>query len=493
MSLPLFIKEYFIIITLIFIGTAIFFFYFKDKTYLRWGLLLFLVITSIYFSMKFLIFAIILFLLILIFLSKQSDLSKVGYYLLLLPLIPINLSYKISFPVIQQSFNLRYTLLLSLFILLPLFLKYISQPEKRIFSYKIDKYIIVFLIFIFILTFREKTFTKTFAIGIFRFFMIYFLPYFVISRTLNKTEDFKKIFYPMIFIAFILALIGIFEIISNQHMYFALSDILGMSKIGVIQTRGGFLRTFGSFGSPIVFGVYLVIMTCFLMFLKYSLPEKFKNYFNIIFFILTIGLVSTISSTPILGYGVFFFIFILLTINKKETIKLTAIFILICLLIFLPLASILLYKGGSAVEYRRILLKNSLKVIEKLPLTGSSTFMYEREMDLPSGSLSVDVTNSYLQIVLRYGLIGVVLYLLIFISSLFNLRKTFLFSKNNEIVLLGKILFSITIAVMVMIFFVSLISFLPIYIWILFGLCSGYIHMVSNNKCKIKCNQKTKT
>jgi len=481
MILPLFIKEYVVIIGLIVIATIVFYFFFKDKIIMNWALVCLFVVTAAYFSINIWIFFTILFFLIIILLHKKSNLTKLGYFFLLLPLIP-NVAEVIRLPGAIPLFTLSYSRMLSLCILFPLFLFYSTHPKKRIFSYKIDKYVIAFLTLAFFLGFRDTTFTNTFRMG-FENFVDYFLPYFVISRTVNKAEDFKKLFYFLIFIALFLALLSIFETAKRWHMY----EGLPIGGGSYYAARGGLLRAYGSFdGNTIPFGMYFCIMAAFLFFINYFNFGKLKvGWLTIIFFI---AMLCTLSRGPIVGYAVLF-----LLMFKSKLFKLIPIVLVILVLFFVsPLGKVTISslpfigtKDQGTITYRQRVLTNSIEVIKRSPLTGSNTYLQEPEMEeLRTGQNIIDILNAYVQIALSTGIIGLILYLSIFISILINLWRRYLHTYINQIIMLGKVLFSVTIASMVMISTVSLISLLPHYIWILFGFCAGYIHMAASFKDK---------
>ncbi|MBD3354355.1 hypothetical protein GF361_00040 [Candidatus Woesearchaeota archaeon] len=182
--LPVVIRDWLIISFLTFLTTAIFYYAFKkDEQFIRWGALIFLVMTSALFSFNFWIFAFLLVVIIRIFLYNQSNLAKAATFLILLPLIPVNIFFTIPLGSHNPSFN--YQMIISWIILLPLFFKYIIDKKKTLFQYRLDKWLTVFFVFVFLLNFRSSPFLHSLWIG-FANFSTSFLVYFVISRVIGE-------------------------------------------------------------------------------------------------------------------------------------------------------------------------------------------------------------------------------------------------------------------------------------------------------------------
>jgi O-antigen ligase len=105
----------------------------------------------------------------------------------------------------------------------------------------------------------------------------------------------------------------------------------------------------------------------------------------------------------------------------------------------------------------------------------------EPEMqEMMQGQGIIDIVNSYLGIALSRGMIGLLLFLMIFLSLLYRIYIHYSRAPDEEVRVLGKILFSILISFMVMIFTVSMISYISYYMWILIALSASYINLARN-------------
>lgn len=489
--LSLFIREYNVIAVFIFLGSVAFSIFFNDRKFFKFGFVLFLVLTAAYLPRNLFIFFFLLLFIVQLYSGKASAKERLIYYLFLLPFIPMSLAQKVPFPGLEQLITLNYPRALNLIVLLPIFLNMIAKPERGLFLKQADKYVILFFAYLFLLAFRATTFTNSFRIA-FNLFVDYFLIYFVISRATTEIEDFEKLFESMIFIGFIFAMIGIFETIKGWNLYVALFEIPGVEGGGNFYTqRSGFLRATGPLMGPIIFGTYLYIMIGFLIFLKYV-----KQKVKIISFILIIGLFffaifCTFSRGPLLGAFVFFVIFAMLQ-GRKIAKALSILPIVFFLLMLSPIGetiiSTLPFIGRSdqgSIEYRKILWQNSLKVIERSAWFGNDLFQDEPEIEeltkrggnIGSGK-GADIVNSYIGIALRHGLIGLALFMFLILATLLNLWRGIRSAAEEDAAILGKILFSLLVSVLVSMATVSMVSMLPIYLWLLLAFSNGYAHII---------------
>ena len=484
MGLLLFIREYIAIAVLIAIGTCCFSFFFKDKIFLKWGWLLFLTISCAYLTRNFFISIIIFLGLIHVFVPKRPNIARLGYFLLLLPLIPLGFVHDIPFPGLEKLLALSYPRALSIFILLPIFFNSFGQPDKRLFSQPLDKYVILFFMYIFLMGFRDTTPTNAFRLGL-TSFLDFFLIYFVVSRIVCSLEDFGYVTNAMVFSGFILALMAIFETAKGWHMYQGLLEIVATGFFHYPK-RLGLSRAVGPFLNPIPYGVYFVVMLSGLTYLKFYESSRRGNYYNLIAGVFFAAILCTLSRGPLLGVAIFVFLFV--TLAKQQVAKMLPLILSIFFVLFLsPISEVTIsmlpfigQKQQRTISYRKKLWSNSLEVIKKSPLTGSNTYMEEpeiQELREYGGSLKeskVDIVNSYLQVSLHHGIVGLALFILVLSGILLRLwRKSFLVHGKKEI-LLGKMLFSITLTMMVILGTVSTISFLGHYLWFVLGLGAAY-------------------
>jgi O-antigen ligase len=92
----------------------------------------------------------------------------------------------------------------------------------------------------------------------------------------------------------------------------------------------------------------------------------------------------------------------------------------------------------------------------------------------------IDIVNTYIQIALSSGIIGLVLFTGFFAQILNGIYRAMysIPDKNSEEYLLGRALLSTLSAILLIIFTVSSISFIPIVYWSFAGLGVAYSQMV---------------
>jgi len=129
------------------------------------------------------------------------------------------------------------------------------------------------------------------------------------------------------------------------------------------------------------------------------------------------------------------------------------------------------------VDYRVLLLQNSIEVMKQNIWLGAPDFLATSELeDLRQGQGIIDIVNSYIQMGLRGGvlLIGCFLVLMFYIllRLLLALRTLSGFDRNICVGLVAMI-----ISHLVMIFTVSLVSYLPYIQWQIIGLSAACVHV----------------
>ena len=103
------------------------------------------------------------------------------------------------------------------------------------------------------------------------------------------------------------------------------------------------------------------------------------------------------------------------------------------------------------IDYREQLFHNSLVVIARNPLFGSIDYLNEPEMlELKQGEGIIDVVNTYVGITLERGYLGLLLFVSIFASVIFAIRKSMksITDKRDELHILGRSLVAVLLTIM---------------------------------------------
>lgn len=422
------------------------------------------------------------------FFIPKEPYRRVSTYVFLLsslPLLSVNLS---GLGITNYLFTLNFARALAIFILLPTFFILLQKNTRQLYLFRlpVDKFVVLFLLFISLLDFRDDTFTNGLRFT-FLHFIDYFLPYYVISRTVTNLERINKIIFAIILSISISAFIGLFEGIKHWHIYNQLVQHLLDTRLSANDVRGGILRAAATFMTPIALGYVITIAYGFYLYLSPLISNKSLR--KIVPLGLIITLLTTVSRGPWVGFAFLSLIYISTGKHKVNHYlkllfgSLASLPILLSTSFGQKFIDLLPFIGtirADTVDYRDRLIEMSSIVIQQNPLFGSTTYLDTPEMQsMMQGEGIIDLVNSYIQIALAYGYIGLILFSCIFIVLLWQIYKSMklLPKEQEDLFRLGRSLFSILFAVALIIYTVSSVDYIPYYYWILFGLSSSYIYI----------------
>ena len=196
-------------------------------------------------------------------------------------------------------------------------------------------------------------------------------------------------------------------------------------------------------------------------------------------------MISTLSRGPWVGTAALCAAFVATGPHALKNMSLLglALFVLVAVLLLVPGGSALIdflpFVGtieAENVTYRGSLIEASLAVIQRNLWLGSIDYLEAPELVAlaQSGGL-IDIVNTYIQIALETGLIGLTLFVLFFCAVLAGLRRGLkaLPNRDSDLYRLGRVLFATLIGVLVTIGTVSSISYIPVLYWSLAGMASN--------------------
>ncbi len=415
--------------------------------------------------------------------------ERTQYYLALLPALPA-LPYAIpGFFGIRFIFLSTYHRLLAIFLLLPLFTGFYRKSlntnkyiRSRVIASRADTFLILYVVWLCVLTSRDETLTASLR-NVFYIVIDIALPYFMMSRCINSLKDFYYLFLALLFSAVVLSYAGIIEELMHWKFYNRLPKQLDLDSFGVARyrSRSGFLRISTTASNPISFAYFMVLAIGAAFHINYLNKIK-KKIFLATALLLGCSLFFTFSRGAWLSMIVLIVTYFYL--NKTKYVRKTVILSGIGMTLFLLIGSVDNLSSldvYGTFKYRQELIQHSMIEIQKNIIFGSNDFMNNENMEeMRQGEGIIDVVNTYLQIILQYGIIGLSMFMFIFVFMLkriLNLIGTFRRKGEKEAELLGCTIFSMILATMVMIGTTSSIDIIPIYYWILLGIGSAYIRV----------------
>ena len=426
---------------------------------------------------------------------SSKSVNKMAIFFILLYVIPPLETTVPGFGLVNYLFVLSHPRFIILIILLPAALSIASKNNFRFTSIWVDKFLLLYIILIVILRLRDTSFTDMLRAG-FTGFTDIFLPYYVASRSLKNLQQVKVVAYAFVTVAIVVSIIAIFESGKSWLVYSTLGTALDTGDpYGNYLDRAGSLRAMSSLGHPIVMGYFVTIAIGFYLFLSQSIANKWIKRLG--GFILVLGLYVPLSRGPWIGAFVMIIVFILL--SSKSIKNLSRLFIAGALI--LPLIAVL--PGGSKfinlipffgntetgnITYRENLFENSMTVIKRNLIFGSTDYLNTREMQaMIQGEGIVDIVNTYLNIALDTGVVGLALFVSIFIAVIIGIRRRLnrITDRTNEFHLLGRSLIAIIIAILTIIATASSVGTVAVTYWAIVGIGVAYTRMEEQLKMSV--------
>jgi hypothetical protein len=247
--------------------------------------------------------------------------------------------------------------------------------------------------------------------------------------------------------------------------------------------RDSMLRASGSTGHPIALGYVMVMAIGFFVFIRQSIANPRIRLWGMV--LLLAGLIAPFSRGPWIGGVVFLVVYVLLGPNPIRRLAKIGMSVLVAipLLFVLPgghfVVNLLPFIGTTEtvnVLHRENLLDAAYVVVMRNPLFGSVNYgAYPEIQDLLLGGI-IDIVNTYVLYALEIGLVGVGLFVSVFLLIGLSIYKSMrsLPSGANEERLLGRVLLAALLATMVTIFTTSSITVIPIVYWSLMGMGLAY-------------------
>lgn len=398
---------------------------------------------------------------------------------------------------VQYLFELDYSRLVALVLLVPIFIRTALSSRKGtapLFGIPTDKWVLLFVILSSVLTARGTTGTDALR-STFNNCIDVLVPYFAISRALINLETQRIAMLVLMCTISVLTALTLYELVSSWHLYTPLRNSLNtvLAFTADYKWRGGFLRA-GAAHAPIPTGMLIVFALGALAYLRPMFRNK--GLATLLAVMMLAGIVSTLSRGPLVGLVA---LAMCLAFFGQDRIKrITTIILLLTTLTilgntpnpvqpylkFLPVIGESDEEANWTVDYRYRLIAASLKVASYNPLFGTPNYLNHAALEeLRQGEGIIDITNSYLQVLLPKGFVGLALFLGIFGSSLLGLARAAMRAPpNSEFRALGTSLIAILVAQMVQIGTVPMLDLTEYATFMVIGLCGSYINVGKNQQ-----------
>jgi O-antigen ligase len=369
--------------------------------------------------------------------TGRKDPNPGALYLLLLQVIP---SIPVTVPMVGLSklFDIDNYFLLSLFVMTPAALRLLRSKE-RVGIRRLEVMDVLLLSYGILTTFlylhpeispgtvSPSTFTDSLRRA-FMFFVGIYIPYFVISRSVSSRQVLIETMATFCLSCALMAAIALFETARHWLLYDDLAGFWGYSNVnGFYYMRGESLRAMASAGHPLALGYLLGIAFGFWLYLQTHLAATRVRIG--VTLLLLLGLIATYSRGPWISAVCIVFSFYALKPGARRALTKAAGIIVIAagVIVFTPLGdkiiSLLPFFHGStqdpSVVYRNQLLDHALQIIQDNPFLGDQNGLLKME-DLRQGEGIIDIINTYVEVLLANGLVGLSLFLGFILVGLFK-------------------------------------------------------------------------
>ncbi len=423
--------------------------------------------------------------------SNRQETNPPALYFFLLFVLPVATIAIPGAGLVNFFFELTHARILSLFILLPAFFVLNHQGNNPAFGrLGPDKVLTAFLLLTTLLQLRDGNFTNTLRAAFYLFTDV-FLPYFVVSRSLKRVQEFRDALLSFVLAIMVVAALAAFEFYKHWMLYSAWVSLFKLKAETTYLDRNGMLRATVTAGQAIALGYLMVVGFGFYLFISQSIRNKLIRKLGLL--LVLVGLIASLSRGPWLGAVLLLVLFIATGRNPVPRLMSMALATILALSIvsILPegqrVINLLPFIGNTEkenIDYREQLITNSMIVIKRNFWFGSIDPLDTPEMEaMRQGQGIIDVVNSYIGIALENGVVGLGLFVSFFALTLFGIHRAMRLipDKDSEEHLLGRVLLATLLAILFIIFTVSSITVIPIVYWSVAGLGVAYAQMVRRN------------
>jgi O-antigen ligase len=391
---------------------------------------------------------------------------------------------------VNRVFEINNARVLAIVLLLPMMLSHAGQRRRAVGHFALpDRLVLGFALLMIALS------ARTSETHVLRMAVVYALdvliPYFVFSRIITSTAEFRKLALAFVIAVLPLALIAVAELGKGWHPYAEVMSAWG-AKFSTYGYRAGMLQGTASASGAIVFGfVVMVAIGCMLAVRQTAMSQRFAN---LALAILVAGLAATLSRGPWVGTMILLITYVATGTGLTARFGKLALAGSLAAFVFTVLtpgatrlASILPFAslGVESIDYRQRLFEQALISIGRNPWFGAEDYRLTPELqEMIQGQGIIDIVNHYLKIALDAGLVGLALFVGFFATILVGLWRARKLSAglDGDLDLCTRAALATLIAILVVLATASSIDFIPYTYWIFSGMCVALIRIAYTAK-----------
>jgi len=431
--------------------------------------------------------------------AGRKDRNPVALYLLLLHVVP-SIPVTIPLPGFNSLFDLDNYRLLSICVLIPaawrLRKSKVSNRVRGMTS--MDLLLLAFgalQIALFIPPdlpshlILQDSFTNVLRRA-FLFFIDIYIVYYAVSRGCSNRQLISEALAAFCLASVIMAGIAVFETARHWMMYMDTavrwSDVV---TAGGYKERGGSLRAAASSGNPLALGYLLAIAFGFWQYLQSHVEAKVPR--RAVMIVLWLGLLATFSRGPVIGALGIYVVVVAMGRRALPRLLKRAIFGLLIVMLIgqLPIGErfarslpFSMQSGNKeadySISYRERLAARSWDLIEEHPFFGDQLALQKLE-DMRQGEGIIDLVNTYAEITMFYGFIGIGTFIgliLVAFRRLYRVAKA-IAQDDPDFALMGFTLAGCIVGTLLMLATCSFILGYVKVFYVIAGLSTAYAHL----------------
>ena len=418
--------------------------------------------------------------------ARTVNPADLGIFFILLFAVPLGNMTIPGFGGMNMLFVMNNGRLLSICVLLPMLLTSRKRSRARSAHSASDWLVVSYTLLLIILEYRRSDVTNVMRVALVDTLDIV-VPYFAFSRATVSLLDLRKVLLAFVVAVIALSLVAPLEFVKGWHLYGGVSKDWG-EELSIVRRQGN-LRAAGPAVEPISFGYVIMVAVGSLI----GLWPRIKQWQGSVLFALIVlgaALVATVSRGPWVGTAILFVVYLGTGPKAFSNLGKLAVVLLIAVppLLLTPAIDYLPFVGSvdaGTVTYRQHLFDAALDLIEGNPWFGSVDYLATPEMmQMMQGEGIIDLVNTYVQIALASGFVGLGLFACFFASILLGLRRVIRVHgrHDQEVTDCARILLALLVAILVTIGTASSIGFIPYIYWSIAGLSVALIRIASRQR-----------
>jgi hypothetical protein len=268
------------------------------------------------------------------------------------------------------------------------------------------------------------------------------IPYFVLSRSLNSTEEVRRFLLALALAGFVMAAVATLEARMHWLLYKQMEGLLNVHRSvnAYAKLRAGMLRAPAAFPESTALGTFLAMAFMAAVVIRHNFASRGK--FFVVLFVLLLGLAAANSRGAIISVGIGllaqdFYCRRYGALSAKVVAGAGLyLFAMVAAQFSAFFAALMGKASGTAVttDYRVQVFQRGMQEIAKHPYLGQSlkTALGNLE-DLRQGEGIIDIVNGYISYGLTFGYPGMILLALAFVSlclAMWLARRKFLPNKT---------------------------------------------------------------